>query len=70
MVHEVVIGIFAGIGMFAYGIFIFNQVVAYKDEQVRKRNQTKALEELTKDGYLVKVNGVYRTRLGNEIKPQ
>lgn len=63
MVQEVVVGIFAGIGLFA-------QVSAYIDKQVRKRNQTKALEEMTKDGYLVKVNGVYRTRLGNEIKPQ
>ena len=56
--------------MFATGNFIFNQVGAYIDKQIRKRNQTKALEEMTKDGYLVKVNGVYRTRLGSEIKPK
>ena len=69
MVSEVVVGIFAGVGFIHCIELACKSVSSWYQNKKSRIVQARALEELVKDCYIFKQNGVYKTRAGNEIKP-
>ena len=69
MVSEVVVGIFAGVGFIHCIELACKSINSWYQNKKSMIVQARALEELVKDGYIFKQNGVYKTKAGNEIKP-